>query len=442
MNKMLNKREFLMIALTLFAMFFGAGNFIFPPIVGKSAGENFYVGILFFCSTAVLLPVLGVAAIAKAKGLENLVNRVDLVFGMVFIVLLYLTIGPLFAIPRAANMPFDIALRSNIQADSVGVWLFFYSALYFALNFYLCLNPSKIVDMLGRYLTPILLLLIALLFGAGLIFPMGDFMPPNESYQNHAVASGFVEGYQTMDALASLAFGIIVINAIKGFGVKNEKYLALATIKAGILSGVILFAIYLALGYLGATSASLYPQIDKNGALLLSKISENLFGKAGIIVLGAAFFLACLTTTLGLITSAGEYFTQLSGGRVGYRVWVTLWCVIGFAVANFGLETIISASIPVLIAIYPVAIILILLALIDRIIGSSRLIYRSCAYVCAVVGIINGLDIAGVSLPFVSGLVKSLPFYSSMLGWITPSFVAFALAFIVDLFLKKGRSFR
>ena len=161
---------------------------------------------MFFCLTAVLLPVLGVAALARAKGLRHLVNRVDPIFGVIFIVLLYLSIGPLFAIPRAANMPFDIAIRQYVGND-IQIWLFVYLVIYFGLNYYICLNPTKLVDILGRYLTPILLILIIALFVAALIHPMGDFGSASGGYVKQAAASGFIDGYQTMDALASLAFG-------------------------------------------------------------------------------------------------------------------------------------------------------------------------------------------------------------------------------------------
>ena len=412
MKQNLSRNQFLVISLTLFAMFFGAGNFIFPPNLGREAGQNFYVAIMFFCATAVLLPVLGVAAIARAKGLQSLVRRIDPVFAVLFTALLYLTIGPLFAIPRAANMPFDIAVKPFIAHENLQIWLFFYSAAYFALNYYICLNPSKLVDLLGKYLS-------------------GE-------YAQHAAAKGFVEGYQTMDALASLAFGIIVINAIRTVGVKDERHLVSSTIKAGMTAGVILMAIYLMLGYLGATSAELFKDAPEiNGAELLSRISGHYFGKAGVLVLGSAFFLACITTTLGLISSASEYFEELTDGRVKYKIWVAAWCLIGFGVANFGLTTIIKGSIPVLVAIYPVAIMLIILSLINPLIDSSKLVYRSCVYVCVVVGTINGLDIVGVSVPLVTSLVKKMPFYDSMLGWIVPSAVAFAATYILHLVLEK-----
>lgn len=438
MKQKLSKNQFLVISLTLFAMFFGAGNFIFPPNLGREAGQNFYVAIMFFCATAVLLPVLGVAAIARAKGLQSLVRRIDPVFAVVFTALLYLTIGPLFAIPRAANMPFDIAVKPFIAHENLQIWLFFYSAAYFALNYYVCMNPSKLVDLLGKYLTPILLALILLLFGAGFLFPIGEFVAPSGDYVQHAAAKGFVEGYQTMDALASLAFGIIVINAIRTVGVKDERHLVSSTIKAGMTAGVILMAIYLMLGYLGATSAELFKDAPEiNGAELLSRISGHYFGKAGVLVLGSAFFLACITTTLGLISSASEYFEELTGGRIKYKIWVIAWCLIGFGVANFGLTTIIKGSIPVLVAIYPIAIMLIILSLINPLIDSSKLIYRTCVYVCVVVGTINGLDIAGVSVPLVTNLVKAMPFYDSILGWIVPSAVAFAVTYILHLVLEK-----
>lgn len=440
MKQNLSRNQFLVISLTLFAMFFGAGNFIFPPNLGREAGQNFYIAIMFFCATAVLLPVLGVAAIARAKGLQSLVRRIDPVFAVVFTALLYLTIGPLFAIPRAANMPFDIAVKPFIAAENLQIWLFFYSAAYFALNYYICMNPSKLVDLLGKYLTPLLLALILLLFGAGLFFPIGEFAAPSGEYAQHAAAKGFVEGYQTMDALASLAFGIIVINAIKGVGVKDERRLVSSTIKAGMMSGIILMSIYLMLGYLGATATDLFKDMDVkdiNGAVMLSRISHHYFGGAGIAILGSAFFLACLTTTLGLISSASEYFEELTKGRIKYKIWAVAWCVVGFGVANFGLTTIIKGSIPVLVAIYPIAIMLIILSLINPLIDSSKLVYRACVYVCVVVGVVNGLDIIGVSVPLVTPFVKMMPFYDSMLGWIVPSTVTFALTYVLHLILEK-----
>ena len=438
MKQKLSKNQFLVISLTLFAMFFGAGNFIFPPNLGREAGQNFYVAIMFFCATAVLLPVLGVAAIARAKGLQSLVRRIDPVFAVVFTALLYLTIGPLFAIPRAANMPFDIAIKPFIAEDRLQIWLFIYSAAYFALNYYICMNPSKLVDLLGKYLTPILLALILLLFGAGFLFPVGSFVAPSGEYVDHAAAKGFVEGYQTMDALASLAFGIIVINAIKATGVSDEKHLVTSTIKAGMMSGVILMTIYFMLGYLGATSAELFKDTPNiNGAELLSRVSDHYFGRIGVVILGSAFFLACITTTLGLISSASEYFEELTKGKIKYKTWAIAWCVIGFGVANFGLTTIIKGSIPVLVAIYPISIMLIILSLINPWIDSSKLIYRACVYVCVVEGVINGLDILGISVPLVTFIVKKMPFYDSMLGWIVPSTLTFAVTYVLHLIFEK-----
>jgi len=438
MKGKLSRSQFLTISLTLFAMFFGAGNFIFPPNLGKEAGQNFYMAIMFFCATAVLLPVLGVAGIARAKGLQSLVRRIDPVFAIVFTALLYLTIGPLFAIPRAANMPFDIAIKPFIGQDSLQIWLFVYSAAYFALNYYICMNPSKLVDLLGKYLTPILLALILLLFGAGFLFPIGGFVAPSGEYVDHAAAKGFVEGYQTMDALASLAFGIIVINAIKATGVSDEKHLVTSTIKAGMMSGVILMTIYFMLGYLGATSAELFKDTPNiNGAELLSRVSDHYFGRIGVVILGSAFFLACITTTLGLISSASEYFEELTKGKIKYKTWAIAWCVIGFGVANFGLTTIIKGSIPVLVAIYPISIMLIILSLINPWIDSSKLIYRACVYVCVVEGVINGLDILGISVPLVTSFVKMMPFYDSMLGWIVPSTLTFAVTYVLHLIFEK-----
>ncbi|MDA3046308.1 branched-chain amino acid transport system II carrier protein [Campylobacter sp. VBCF_06 NA8] len=437
MDRKLTKKEFFTIALMLFAMYFGAGNFIFPPIVGKNAGDNFFVGIMFFCCAAILIPVLGVAAVAKSKGLANLVERVDPVFALIFTVALYLTIGPLFAIPRAANMPFDIVVRENVAETSVQMWLLIYSAAYFALNFVLCLNPSKLVDLLGRYLTPVLLILILGLFVSSFFTPMGEFVAPNEAYRDHAVASGFVDGYQTMDALASLAFGIIIANAMRARGVSDEGHIVVSMIKAGMFAGALLAVIYLMISYLGASAASLFPDVT-NGAQYLSKISHYLFGSVGTALLGLAFFLACLTTTLGLISSCSQYFENLVKGKIPYKAWVVILCFVSFGVANFGLTTIISASIPVLIAIYPAAIMLIILSLIDPLIDTSKLVYRACVYASFAVGIVNGLDVLKIKIPGITNWVSSFPFYDAMLGWIVPSVVAFVISFLIHILTKKS----
>lgn len=433
-NQGLSKKHFFIISLMLFSMFFGAGNFIFPPMVGKDAGTSYYTAIMFFCLTAVLLPVLGVAAVAKAGDLKTLASRADPLFATIFVAAIYISIGPLLAIPRAGNMPFEIS-ATFIPEDSKTIALAIYGIIYFALNWYVCIYPSKMVEILGKWLTPVMLFLIVIFFGVGYFALTGDFNAPVGDYIKTPGSKAFVEGYQTMDALAALVFGIIVANAMRDVGVKDEGHLANSTVKAGMVAGAILMVIYILLGYIGASSASLFPDA-KNGAELLSNVSNHLFGNAGRIILGVAFFLACFTTTTGLIGSVSSYFNSVLP-KISYKNWVLIWCVVSFLIANLGLNQILKFSVPVLIAIYPIAIILIILSLINKMIDSNRGIYRTCVYVCTFIGIVNALDITGIKIPFITETISHFPFYSSMLGWIVPTAICFAISYILYLLIGK-----
>lgn len=446
MSSNFGKKEFFVVSLMLFSMFFGAGNFIFPPEVGQKAGENFYIAISFFCLTAVALPVLGVAAIARAGTLKDLVSRADGWFATFYVTAIYVSIGPLLAIPRAANMPFAIAIEPYLQGSEekfifMGLgemWLLAYSVVYFALNYYICLNPSKMIDTLGKYLTPALLILIIVFFGATLLSGETSIAQASIEYQNHAASTAFVAGYQTMDALAALVFGISVVGALKTYGVFKPKSLAINTIKTGVLAGSILMIVYIMIGYLGYRLGGFFVE-SKNGAELLSSISKYLFGDFGRIVLGLAIFLACLTTTLGLIGSAAIYFSSIT--KISYKIWVLIWSVCSFIVANFGLENILKFSVPILISLYPVAIVIILLSLINNIINSSRLVYRACIYTATFVGVINGLDEARITIPIISSLAHNLPLYDYSLGWILPSFIVFVVSYMIYILNSKKSDF-
>ncbi len=432
----LSKKQFLVISLMLFSMFFGAGNFIFPPMVGKQAGTHIYEAILFFCLTAVALPVLGIASVAKSHSLEKLINRVDVKFGLIFTILLYITIGPAFAIPRAANMPFEITVMPLLEEGTKMYGLLAYTFIYFAVNYLICIKPNRAVEVLGKFLTPLLLLMIFILFVVSMIFPIGEIGAATGKYATYPIATGFIDGYQTMDALASLVFATVVLNSMRSLGVKNNKALVLSTIKAGVLAGAILMAIYMILAYIGATTSLVFAD-TKNGAEILSKISYHLFGDFGRLFLGVVFLLACLTTTVGLITSASEYFSNLLP-KTNYKFWVAAWTFLSFAIANVGLQALLTYSIPVLYALYPITIVLIVLGLINSFIESSKLIYRSCVYLVTFLGILSGLDAAKISIPVISDLAHKLPLYDSGLGWIIPEIVCFIITYVIFILRKKN----
>lgn len=437
MQKHISKMQFFAVSLMLFSMFFGAGNFIFPPMLGKEAGTNVYEATMFFCLTGVILPILGIAAISLSKSMDELVNRAGVVFGMTFTILIYITIGPAFAIPRATNMPFEVSLAPFIDPNNKFLWLCFYSFIYFGINYIICVNKSTMIDTLGKYLTPIMLILLVLLFLAGVINPIGDFNAPTGEYATHPVSKGFLEGYQTMDALASLIFATVIINSMRSLGVKNEKAIFSLTIKSGILAGAILACVYMMLGFLGASSSTKFMEAT-NGAALLSNITDYLFGNFGRIVLGAIFLLACLTTTVGLISSASDFFSKFTP-KIKYSAWCIIWSFLSFCVATIGLDSIIKYSIPVLYIIYPITIMYIILSLINGIIQSSSLIYRSCIYLAAFLGIINSLDTTcDIQIKYITYIISRLPFYEQNLGWIVPEAVCFIITYAIFLIRKKN----
>lgn len=434
----ISKRDFYTVALMLFAMFFGAGNFILPPKLGMDSGENFYIAILFFCATGVALPVLGVAAVAKAGKLKDLASRVNVLFATIFVAAIYISIGPLLAIPRASNMPYNILIKPYVSEDFDTYTLIIYGFIYYAINYYICLNPSKILDTLGKYLTPILLTLIAVFIIWALIYTNVDIAKATPSYTEHPVSTAFVEGYQTMDALAALVFGISVVGALVSLGIKDEKQLSLITVKAGMFAGAILIVVYFSLGYLGHIYGNTFKDAG-DGATLLSLISNDLFGTFGRFILGITSLLACLTTTIGLIGSSASYFSSVT--KINYKTWVILWVVLSYALSIQGLAQILKFSVPVLIALYPIAIVLIILSLINNLIDQSKIIYRACVYTAAIIGILNAIDISGAGFVlkylYIDKFLEILPFYSSMLGWVVPVVVMFVISFFAHNISKK-----
>lgn len=435
--KNITRSEFVVISLMLFSMFFGAGNFIFPPMLGKESGVMFSQTILYFCATAVVLPVLGVAAVARCGSVQALTSRVDNFFGPIFIVSIYLSIGPFLAIPRAANLPFEVGIAPLIAEESKWIWLAIWTIVFFVINYFISINKSKIVEILGRYLTPALLILIAVLVIAVFIAPTPPLAEATGSYATAPTSTAFMAGYDTMDAMASIVFGIVVVEVLRGFGVKDEKTLVSTTIKTGIFAGVILSLIYIALAYLGAATAGVIGEVE-NGAQILAKTAAWLFGKSGAVILGVALFLACITTTIGLTTSGSDYFNSLVP-RVGYKTWCLIFSVVSALMANIGLSGILKFGVPILVAFYPVVIVLVLLALIDHFIDSSKLVYRSCIYVTLVTGLIYSLGSVAKVLPegFVNAAKTIMPFYDYGLGWVLWVIVVFCVSYIIHAVLTK-----
>lgn len=432
----LGKKRMLVISLMLFSLFFGAGNLIFPPFMGQNAGGQSVWATFGFLATAVVLPVLGVIVVAEFDGLERLGQKVGKRFALVFTVLIYLSIGPGLGIPRAASVPFEMAVAPYLpEGTNLQLFMLLYSLAFFLMALWLCLNPGKLVDRMGKVLTPLTLLSLCILTIGFLFRGKVDVAAAQPSYVKHAFMQGFTDGYQTMDTIAALNFGLVIANTLHSFGVKEKKSVIHHTICAGTIAGSILALVYIVLTYMGAASSGVYP-IQENGAVTLRCIVRQVFGEGGAILLATLFTLACLTTCVGLINSISRYFSTLFP-KVNYKTWVFLIVTFSFLVCNLGLNAILSISMPVLNAIYPVSIVLIALGLTDRFWKNNRFVYPMVVAGTGVVSVLYALDAAKVPMGFVTELCYKLPLFKAGFGWVCVALVMFLLSLAAGVCFKK-----
>lgn len=436
-----DKSLFWATGLMLFALFFGAGNLIFPAAMGQQAGEHIVSAMLGFMLTGAGLPLLGVAAIgySGSRDVQELASRVTPLYGLLFAVLLYLSIGPLFAIPRTATVSFEIGVVPFLgePSESQRTWaLAVFSIAFFAVSYWLAMSPGKLIDRIGKVLTPFLLLCIAVLVGASVLWPMGDFQAAQGEFVTRPLVKGFLEGYNTMDALASLVFAIIVIDSIRARGVSDKKALTSLTIRAGVLAAACLALVYALIAYMGASSVGLFGMLG-NGAAVLSQVAQHYFGMSGNILLAAIVLLACLSTSVGLITSCAEYFNRI-WPRVSYRHFAIVFTLVSCLLANKGLAGIISFSIPMLMLLYPLTVVIILLAFLDKLFGGSRLVYVCTIFATLVVGLLDAYKTAfGFSDEAAAAINNALPLYDIGLGWLMPAAAGFVLGCILNVASKK-----
>ena len=440
MDKKIPFSTYAVIGTMLFGMFFGAGNLIFPIQMGQLAGTNYWLALIGFLVTAIGLPFLGILAIglSGSNGLRDLASKVHPVFGVVFALALYLTIGPFFAIPRTATVPFVVGFEPFIDPSQATLWLAIFSFVFFAVVFYFSLNPAKIMDIIGKYLTPAFLIFLFVLIGISLLSPMGSFVEPAGSYINEAFMTGFKEGYNTMDALASLAFGIIVINAIKRTGVTDKKEIVKATLKSGVFAMALMMLIYGLIAYMGASSVTAIGTFD-NGGQIFAAVADHFFGSYGAILLAIIIVLACLKTSIGLITACSEFFHEVFP-KVSYKAFVVILCVVSFTIANVGLTNIITYAVPVLMFLYPLAIVLIILALVGPLFNYKQSVFAVAILLTFFISLIDGYNVLVASVPaFEVGFLtevadvyaRYLPLYSIGLGWIVPAVVGVLVGLLI-----------
>ena len=449
----LTRKQRILVAGTLFGMFFGAGNLIFPVHLGQLAGRNVLPAMAGFIITAVGIPILGVAAIGNthSDGLQALADKVGRRYSYFFTCLLYLTIGPFFAIPRCATTSFTTGiapLLSGRISDAAALVVF--SLIFFALVLFLSLRPGNITFWIGKIINPVFLLFLAVLVFSALLHPgtAASAVEPDSAYQSGALFAALVEGYGTMDAIAGLAFGIIVIDVIRQMGIKEDAAIAKDVIRSGILTGLLMALIYILTILMGAQSRGLF-EISENGGIALAQISGHYLGNAGSLILAVTITFACLKTSIGLVTSCAETFVRMFPHTLSYNAWAILFTVFSFGISNIGLSSIINYSIPVLMLIYPPAISLILLALCGNLFQHDRRIYLSVTaftWAAAIFDFFKTLPPAVQTALHLDQAVAAartiLPFFDLNLGWVLPALIGLAVGFLCRAFSAGNKAKR
>lgn len=449
MQKRLSFKQKILVAGTLFGMFFGAGNLIFPVHLGQLAGRNVVWAMVGFIITAVGIPILGVAAIGNthSDGLHGLSTKVGRRYGYIFTCLLYLTIGPFFAIPRCATTSFTTGIypmMGNEVPEKIA--LFMFSLIFFVLVLLFSLRPANITVWIGKIINPLFLTFLAILVVAALCNPgtSVNLVEPDVAYESGALFSALIEGYGTMDAIAGLAFGIVVIDIIRSMGVTDDSDIAKDVLSSGILTGILMAIIYIVTILIGAQSRGLF-EISENGGIALAQIANYYLKSAGSVVLALTITFACLKTSIGLVTSCSDAFVRMFPNGPSYKNWAVLFTIFSFGISNCGLSTIIDYSLPVLMFLYPLAIILIVLALIGKVFEHDRVVY-----VCASIftGIAAWFDLVktlpeGMRGAFhLEAMVRFargvLPFYDLNLGWLVPAILGFVVGMILRAIRKRS----
>ena len=447
-TKPLSWKQYLIVASLLFGLFFGAGNLIFPIHLGQLSGANWGMATFGFLVTAVLLPLLAVLAISAshAKGVYDIGTPLGNKFALIFMVLIHLTLGPLFATPRTASISFSVGLQPVLPKSAAKPALLIFSAIFFILAFIISYEQSTILDSIGRILNPLFLLLLLSVFLLAAISPMGAAKDQSvtTAYQSASFFNGFIEGYNTMDALAGLAFGYTIVSAVRQLGKTSAKSNAKVTARAGVLATGAIGIIYIGLIWLGATTLNHF-KISQEGGTVFNQIVTYYLGDLGHALLATLVTLTCLTTAVGLIAAFAQDFHR-SFNKISYHGWLTIMTIVSFITANFGLDTIISWSTPMLMFLYPIAMVLIILSISGSLFDRNSIVYF-CGILFTIIPAI--LDMIASFPPIVSQQswalqlkafqLKFLPFADIGMDWVIPAIIGLVIGLILHFMKKEKR---
>lgn len=441
MNTKLTALQLLAVSFMLFAMFLGAGNIIFSPIVGQQAGSNAWVPMFGFLITGVGLVLLAIIALAMAGGrVETLAERVHPRFSFYFCILLFLTLGPFYVIPRTTSVVYEISIRPNLSMVNMeaNVILFGFSFLFITITAILSLNPNKFVDRLGKVITPIFSILLLIIVIKSIITPMGVIQQPQQVYIEGAFLKGFTEGYLTMDVLAAFVFGGVFMKTLKGLGVVNPKQTARIFIKSGFITVVGLSLLHISLAWLGATSIEAIGILD-NGGVVLAEASRYLLGNTGLLMIGTIVILTGLTTNIACLSAAAEFFERVCP-KISYKNWICMHACLGLIVTNFGLNQILNMATPVLFFLYPMAITLIVLALMNNWFKGYQPVYIGSMIGAGSIAIMDAIKQTGlVTEHILNDFFSFLPLFSNGGGWILPAFIGGVVGYLFSIYSRTDK---
>ena len=414
LNKKKTLSDSFVIGAALFAMFFGAGNMIFPPYLGLKSGTEWFSGFLGYYIADIGLAVVAILAQIKTGGYKGIFKPLGNVARTVIMLSIVMCIGPLISIPRTAATTYELSIMPLFESVSMPV----FGICFFALVLVMSINNSAVVDIIGKALTPVLFLGLLFLIVKGLVDPLGivEALPKTSS----PVGDGIAAGYQSMDVLAAVIFGVLILNSAAQKGHTQQKAKATVAAGASVVAGIGLLIVYLGLTYLGATVSSIYYMHIYRTELLIALIQSLIPGQAGLIFFAVVAGFACLSTAVALTGSAAEYLSDLSKGKVGYKPIIVAICVFSAVVSSFGVEALVNVASPVLSVVYPPVLVTVLLSFFGDKINVWG--YRFSAIAATVMGIFDAFATFGVRFDFIS----ALPLSSLGLGWIVPS-VAFCI---------------
>lgn len=414
-NKM---KDSIVVGFALFSMFFGAGNLIFPPSLGNKLGNQYLLGIIGFILTGVGLPLLAILACSKGNGtFESITNKIGNKFTLILTTVLFFAIGPLLAIPRTAATTFEISIQPLFPTWSPIIVM----AVYFIINLFFVLKRSSIIDTIGKFLTPALIVILTIIIVKGIVSPIGELTFTNAT---NILSMSLLEGYQTMDALGALLFAGVISSSIIQKGYKGKEANSIL-LKASLIAVVGLAFVYGGLTFIGAHTVNLVDSNISNTALLVF-IAREILGTFGVALIGAAIGLACLTTSIGLLTAGSTFFEKVTNGKLSYKFNAIIISIMSYIIACQGVDNIVKLSVPILNVLYPVAITIIFVTMCNKFL-TNIIAIKIAVYASLVCGLL--FSFFGDNLSF-------LPLASVGFGWVIPTLIAL----IIGLFIKSNKT--